>query len=107
MKEAMNLKHSIGQKEALLHIIISVVVDYIHPKRIILFGSRVKRIYKEYSDFDIGFEGAEIDIRIERMLKEILDNKLGIYSVDLINLDKVDDKFRRLVLENGRVIYSE
>lgn len=106
MKEAMNLKHSIAQKEALLHIIISVVVDYIHPKRIILFGSRVRGRNKKYSDFDIAVEGAEIDIRIERMLKEILDDKLGIYSVDLINLDKVDNEFKRLVLENGRVIYG-
>ncbi|MBI3814677.1 MAG: nucleotidyltransferase domain-containing protein [Nitrospinae bacterium] len=103
----MNARRSIKQKDELIHTIVDVVNAYLHPKRIILFGSRVTGKDKEYSDFDIAVEGAEIDIRSERRLKETLDEKLGIFTVDVINLDKVDKDFKVLVLEKGRVIYGQ
>ena len=81
--------------------------DFLNPKRIIIFGSRISGRGREYSDFDIAVEGTEMNIRNERLLKDALDDKLGIITVDLINLDKVDSKFKQLVLQTGRVIYEQ
>ncbi len=86
--------------------IITVVKDFLHPRRIIIFGSRVSGRGREHSDFDIAVEGAEMNIRNERLLKGALDDKLGIITVDLINLDKVGSKFTELVLKTGKVIYE-
>ena len=87
--------------------IVTLIRDFLHPRRIIIFGSRVSGRGREYSDFDIAVEGAEMNIRNERLLKDALDDKLGIITVDLINLDKVDSKFKQLVLQTGRVIYEQ
>ena len=47
-----------------------------------------------------------MDIRKERLLKEALDEKMGIYTVEVIDLDKVDEGFKKLVLKTGRAIYE-
>ncbi len=87
--------------------IIDVVKDHLQPDRIILFGSRAKGKKKEYSDFDIAVEGVEMDIRKERLLKDALDEKLGIFSVDIIDLDHAESDFRELVLQTGKVLYEK
>ena len=94
-------------EQALVDLIISIVKEHADPKRIILFGSRARGKCREYSDFDIAVEGVETSIRKERLLKEALDQKLGIYTVDLINLDMVDPEFKKLILEQGKVIYEQ
>jgi predicted nucleotidyltransferase len=86
--------------------IVKIIRDYLHPKKIILFGSRADNSDREYSDFDIAVEIEEMDIRKERLLKEALDNELGIYSVDLLDLNKADEEFKNLILEKGSVIYG-
>lgn len=95
------------KEQSLIVKIVSFVVSHLHPERIILFGSRAAGKGKKYSDFDIALEGVEMGIREERLLKEALDEKLGVFSIDLINLDKVDSEFKEMVLESGRVIYEQ
>jgi predicted nucleotidyltransferase len=87
--------------------ITGIIKTALHPKKILLFGSRAIGRGKKYSDFDIAVEGAEMDIRKERLIKEALDQKLGIFSVDLIDLDHVDADFRELVLKTGKVLYEK
>jgi len=96
-----------NKEQEIIDSIVSLIKDYLHPKRIILFGSRASGKGKKYADFDIAVEGIEMDIRRERLLKDALDEKLGIYTVDLINLDKADAEFKKLILEKGRVIYEQ
>lgn len=100
-------EYSLKQKQELINIIVDTVNAFLHPKRIILFGSRATGKDKEYSDFDIAVEGVDMNIRSERRLKEALDEMLGIFTVDVINLDRVDSDFKRLVLEKGKVIYGQ
>ena len=95
-----------AKSQELIDTIIITVKEHLHPKRIILFGSRAKGKAHKYSDFDIAVEGVEMDIRKERLLKEALDEKMGIYTVEVIDLDKVDEGFKKLVLKTGRVIYE-
>lgn len=94
------------KEDEIIKSIISIVREHLNPKRIILFGSRVTGKAKKFSDFDIAVEGVVMDIRKERLLKDALDKCLGIYTVDLINLDKVDSEFRKFILDEGKLIYE-
>lgn len=86
--------------------IIQIITGMLRPKQIILFGSRARQAGHPFSDYDIALVGAELNHRTERRLKEMLDSALGIYTVDLVNLDKADSKFRQIVIENGVVVYE-
>lgn len=93
-------------EEKLINAIVEALVSYLKPERIILFGSRAKKGGHGYSDFDIAVTGVDMDIRTERTIKEILDEKMKIYSVDLINLDNADHEFRNIVYKTGKVLYE-
>lgn len=95
-----------GAEDKVIDEIVRLLVEHFRPERIILFGSRAKTGEHGYSDFDIAIEGADMDIREERVIKEILDEKMAIYTVDLIKLDKVDEAFREIVLKTGKVLYD-
>ena len=94
------------REEKILKEIVNLLIEKLNPERIILFGSRAKGKSQKYSDFDIAIEGADLDIRTERKVKEILDEKLGIYSIDLINLDKSDEDFKKIVYKTGKILYE-
>jgi len=96
-----------GEEEKVIAAIVSTVTAYLHPKRIFLFGSRVLGRGRRYSDFDVALEGITMSHRRERELKDALDMRMGIFTLDLINLDKVDSEFKALILEEGRVIYEQ
>lgn len=95
------------RKKYLIDEITDVIRTYLNPKKIFLFGSRAAGREKGYSDFDIAVEGGIMDIRKERIIKEILDQKLGIFSVDLVDLDRADKDFKNLVLKTGKVLYEQ
>jgi len=44
--------------------------------------------------------------RTERHLKDLLDQQLGIFSVDLVNLDKADPQFKEIVEQTGKIVYE-
>ncbi|MBF0344435.1 MAG: nucleotidyltransferase domain-containing protein [Nitrospirae bacterium] len=90
----------------ILEAVVDTILSYVHPVRIILFGSRVSGGGHEYSDYDIAIEGVRLDIATSRLLKEAIDAKVGIYSVDLVELDRLDDGFRELVRNDGVVLYE-
>ena len=96
-----------GEEEKVIGEIVSTITAYLHPKRIFLFGSRVLGRGRRYSDFDVALEGVTMSHRRERELKDALDIRLGIFTVDLVNLDKVDSEFKALILDEGRVIYEQ
>ena len=77
-----------------------------NPKKIILFGSRARGDYKKNSDIDIAVE-VNLNFREKRKLKEKIDFISGIYSVDLIFLDEVEDYFKNKILNEGKVLYAK
>lgn len=98
---------TIQKDREIIFSIVSIVMEHLESKRIILFGSRAVGKGQRYADFDIAVEGVQMDISKERLLKDALDEKLGIFTVDLINIDKVDVEFKNLILEKGKVIYEQ
>ncbi len=87
--------------------IIHTITAAVQPERIILFGSRVRGVAHRYSDYDIALEGVNMEHRVERRLREALNERLGIFAVDLIDIDKVDPEFKELIVQNGVVIYEK
>ena len=82
------------------------ITEFVQPEQIILFGSRTHGTAHRYSDYDIALAGVDMDHRTERCLKEALDDRLGIFTVDLINLDRVDLEFRDIIIQDGVVVYE-
>jgi len=49
----------------------------------------------------------ELPFRERRKLREKLDLLAGIYTVDLVFLPYADGEFRKIILEEGKVLYEE
>jgi len=86
--------------------IINTTTKLVQPDQIILFGSRARGVAHRYSDYDIALVGVDMDHRTERRLKEALDERLGIFTVDLIDMSKVDPEFKEIIIRSGVVIYE-
>ncbi|BAT71061.1 nucleotidyltransferase [Thermosulfidibacter takaii ABI70S6] len=76
------------------------------PRRIILFGSRAKGCHKKRSDIDIAVD-MELTFREKRKLREKVDEVSGLYSVDLVFLDDVEDDFKARILREGVILYEK
>ena len=77
-----------------------------NPKKVILFGSRGRGDYKKNSDIDIAVD-LELSFREKRKLKEKIDLISGLYSVDLIFLNDVDENFKNKLLKEGKKLYEK
>lgn len=86
--------------------IINTTTKLVQPDQIILFGSRARGVAHRYSDYDIALVGVDMDHRTERRLREALDERLGIFTVDLIDMSKVDPEFKEIIIRSGVVIYE-
>ena len=76
-------------------------------KRIILFGSRSGGQNKKRSDFDIGILGEKaLSIADFYKLKDALDELPTLYTIDLVDFNKVSDTFRNEALKNYSVLYA-
>lgn len=83
-----------------------IVVENLHPERVWLFGSRAEDNNRKQSDYDLAFEGGNPTFRKIRKVKEQISDLIGIYSCDLVNLEKINDDFKKLIQEKGKIIYE-
>ncbi|WP_457597758.1 nucleotidyltransferase family protein [Hydrogenimonas sp.] len=75
-------------------------------RKVILFGSRAKGGETPRSDIDIAID-LTLDHRSARKIKEEVDELAGIYSVDLLFLDKIDNAMRHTIEKEGVVLYEK
>jgi predicted nucleotidyltransferase len=93
-----------GLDRRLIDQILDVILKYTTPKKVIIFGSRARGDFKKTSDIDIAIDSEE-DIDFVR---EILDEEVEtLLKFDVVNLRKVNEDFKRRILEEGIVIYGE
>ena len=97
----------IVKEEILLNKIIYLINSVISPKRILLFGSRGKETEREGSDFDIAIDSDQIETTKLRNLKEKIEEIAGLYSVDIVFLNDVEDGFRKIILDTSKVLYEK
>lgn len=69
-----------------------------------LFGSSVREDYKKFSDIDIALENA--DSNAITLLKYKLEDLNVPYKVEIIDLSKVSEKFKKEIFKNGVLIWK-
>lgn len=88
-------------------------IEYLRSKcqlrLLILFGSYATGHATEKSDVDLAFLSDEVlDTReIWLELSQELATLLGVESVDLVDLKKIDTVFRFVIVSTGKIIYQE
>jgi len=88
--------------------IVKYLVEKIKPKRIFLFGSRVKKDNRNSSDIDLAVDiKTEVNHKIKREIKEEVDKIAGIYSVDIVYFPEIEEDFKNLINSTGKIIYEK
>ena len=86
------------------------VVNFMHPKMVVLYGSYAKGIANEDSDIDIAVICDSIGDDFLEKSYQLFKLRRGIDSrIEPVLLEKENDKsgFCEEILKNGKVIYSE
>jgi predicted nucleotidyltransferase len=95
------------REKEILNSIIDVLIGYFNSNRIILFGSRTRQKFSRNTDFDLAVDNEEkVNIRLERKIKEKIEGISGLYKVDIIFLNSVDQEFKEIILKTRRRIYE-
>ena len=85
--------------------IVKIIIEGYNPKRIYQWGSLLNRKhFSEISDIDIAVEGVTSAEEIFKLYGEII--KITHFSVDLIQLEKIEPEFAELIKEKGKVVYE-
>jgi predicted nucleotidyltransferase len=87
--------------------IISTIVNSCNPEKIVLFGSRAKGTNTIHSDIDIAIYGSKLSFREKRKLKEKVNEVSGIYTVDVVFIEDVDDILRKIIEQHGVVLWKK
>lgn len=104
----MNWKSRLTKRELeVLDKVLLILRKKLKPKRIILFGSRVKDNPPKHTDFDLALDCRTPSLLEKAKLDEQIDEVSGLYKVDLVFLDEVDKEFREIILTTGKVVYEK
>ncbi len=94
------------REQVIINEVVKILVKYISPDVIYLFGSRAKRETIGNPDFDFAVDAKRPEVRTERLILDEIEDIAGLYSVDVVYLQSVDKKFREIVYETGKVVYD-
>jgi predicted nucleotidyltransferase len=85
--------------------IITSIIQKYNPERIYQWGSLLNReIFSEISDIDIAVEGitsAELFFQLYGDIMNLTD-----FSIDLIQIEKIEPEFAELIKSKGKIIYE-
>ncbi|HEX9975389.1 MAG TPA: nucleotidyltransferase domain-containing protein [bacterium] len=85
------------------------IIDFIilkyNPKKIYQWGSLLNREhFSEISDIDIALEGITSAEQLFEIYGAIMN--MSDFSIDLIQIEKIEPEFAELIIKNGRVVYE-
>lgn len=101
----MNQK-KLKREQEIQNEVIRILVEHLSPKRIILFGSRGKGKFTGNPVFDFAVVTEKPDIRTERLVHDEIEKISGLYKVDIVYLPAVEEDFREIIFETGKVVYE-
>ncbi|MCE5329511.1 nucleotidyltransferase domain-containing protein [bacterium] len=93
---SVNTKEKLREKE-IIHNLILLLKNELNPEKILLLGSRAKSNKPSNSDFDLAVKGNKINFR---------DEIGGLYSIDLIFMDSMEENFKNIILKTGKILYE-
>jgi predicted nucleotidyltransferase len=94
------------RETGILKYAVRILREELHPRRIVLFGSRVKGTARKGSDFDLAMDCQAPPFSDAHRIREKLSEKTGLYHIDLVFLPSVSRGFRDLILKTGKVVYA-
>jgi len=75
--------------------------------KVILYGSRASGKATERADFDIAILGKEaLPIKLFHEIADRLENLPTLHEIDIVDLKRSSEKFRKEVIKNYKVIYE-
>jgi len=86
---------------------IDVLAGELNPKKILLFGSRAKGTNSKNADFDIAVDAKKPDFEKQRKIEEKIEGIAGLHKVDVVYLGNVDEEFRKIIAETGKIVYEK
>ena len=73
-------------------------------KKVMLFGSRARGVFKRTSDIDLAALGGNFD----RFALDVKEDTSTLLKYDIVNLDRdMQDELREAIYREGIVIYEE
>ena len=85
----------------------NIIAKYLPDARIFLFGSRAKGDARDTSDFDIAVDaGSKISLGVIARIKGEIDELRTLKSIDIIDLNRVNPKFKTIIRKSGVNIYD-
>jgi predicted nucleotidyltransferase len=94
-------------KDNKLNNIIKILIDELHPRKLILFGSRGKGTESLNSDYDIAIDSERLSLSEKRELREKVDEIIGLHKIDIVFLKEIDTGFKDIIEKTGKVIYEK
>jgi predicted nucleotidyltransferase len=86
-------------------LILNKIIANYDPIRIYQWGSLLERNhFSEISDIDIAVEGITSAEQYFKMFGDIMN--LSDFSIDLIQLEKIEPEFADLIRQKGKVVYE-
>ena len=92
-----------------LEIVLDILRENLAPDvKVWVFGSRASWATKRSSDLDLALEGADrIDRKVRGALEDAFEDSDLPYTVDIVDMNRVSDKFRRVVeMRRTRLTWS-
>ena len=92
-----------GIEERIYKNLISYFNNNKYIKKVVLFGSRAKENYSYNSDIDLGIL---CDKKYKGTIAEELDELVGVYSLDIVFLDSINEEIKLQIEKYGIEIYD-
>ena len=90
-------------KSDYLDFIVNTIKKYIPNSKIYFFGSRVAGNASQYSDLDVAVSQNEpIKLSILSEIKEIFAESDIPFKIDLIDFNKVDQEFQKIIESHAK-----
>ena len=104
----MNDTSDLGLKSSDLEKIKLIFKQHLEIDKVVIYGSRAKGNYKEYSDVDISLLGDMIDLTSQHKIESELDDLLLPYKFDVSTFNKIRNvELIEHINRVGKVIYTK
>jgi len=95
-----------GREQEIVEGVKESLEKHLQPEVIYLFGSRAKKTNDARADFDFAVSGKKPNLKTLRNIETEIDKIRGLYKVDIVFFEEVDEGFREIILKSGVVLYA-
>ncbi len=99
------LKKKLNQAKADFKKITCMIIDKYNPAKVYQWGSLLNEAhFSEISDIDIALEGLKSAEEFFQIYGEAM--RMTDFSLDIVEVDKIEPEFRENIISGGRLIYD-